>query len=119
MLLHNVLLLTVNKNYEPGGDLYEAVRFAWRVDKAKAEAVDYVLPVYYGTIMGAFKVTDWLPATHKYFPKRTNTSKSNRFGFVARESHPNVWDYYCGMQVPSWIKRTQNPVRYVEIEEID
>lgn len=115
MILHSVVFLTINKNY-PDMDLYGATRFAWKVNKEKAESMDYVLPVYFGMIMGAFKVHEWLLATREHFPDRTDAEHSDRFGFVGRKAHPNVWKYYQGMSAPDDVGKSQNPVRYMKID---
>jgi uncharacterized protein len=51
---HNVILINVNRSSEDQ-ELYDAVRYAWKISPAKARKFDYVLAVRRGMIIGVFK----------------------------------------------------------------
>ena len=49
------------------GDVYEAVRFAWRVDVNRVRKYGLVLPHDRDTVLGAFRPRKWLPACSTAF----------------------------------------------------
>lgn len=59
---HRVILISVNRTAEEHS-VYEAVRYAWKLDPKKAERADVVLAVFQGLIIGAFVADQWLPAS--------------------------------------------------------
>ena len=61
---HNLILINVNRSSDDQ-ELYDAVRYAWKISPAKARKFDYVLAVRRGLIIGVFKPRDWLPATYE------------------------------------------------------
>ena len=89
MILHNVLMVKVNQNYKPNErNLYEATRHAWPVRKDRAEKLDYVLAVYYGKIVGAFRATRW------------TIIDDGDCEFDGVRAHPNVWNHYLDLDSP-------------------
>ena len=122
---HKAVLFIVNRNYkhavllndENYHALYEAVRFAWRVDKSRVEKAEYVLAVYHGNIIGAFVADEWLVATEENFPGRKVVSEpkpKRRYGFVGHNAPPEIQDLYVGMPVPDRMRTpgAANPVKY-------
>lgn len=109
---HKAVLLNVNQNYKKGRDLYEAVRFAWRVSKSRVEKAEIALATYRGRIIGAFEDLEWLEANCKNFPGRKTTP--GRYGFVGREASQEIQNLYAGMSVPDSLRKrgASNPVRY-------
>jgi hypothetical protein len=112
---HRVLLINVNKSSEDL-DLYDAVRFAWKISPSKARACDYVLAVRRGLIIGVFKADEWLPATTQNFPSfPTFPNACKRFGFNGCEAPSDVKALYLQRRVPDGYRRrgASNPIRYV------
>ena len=72
------LLISVNRSAAER-DLYEATRYAWKINPAKARQADVVLATLQGLIVGAFVATDRLPATAEHFPGREEVP--GRWGF--------------------------------------
>jgi hypothetical protein len=65
---HNLILINVNRSSEER-DLYDAVRYAWKISPRKARNADYVLAVRKGMIVRAYVIDGgWLPATPENFP---------------------------------------------------
>src|SRR3979411_768797 len=53
----------VNRSAAEKDSVYEAVRYAWKLDPRKAAKAEIVLAVLQGLIIGAFVAGQWLPAT--------------------------------------------------------
>lgn len=103
-----VLMLKIGSS----DSVYEAVHFAWRVSKRKAEQADYVLAVCKGLIVGVFVAEKWLPATAEHFPG--HDPAEGRFGFYGRAADDAIQKRYDRKRVPDAFRngRSSNPVRY-------
>ena len=108
---HSVVLINVNRTAAERS-LYDATRFAWKLDRSRAERSDYVLAVLQGLIVGAFVADAWLPATEEYFPGRE--PMAGRFGFVGRAAPLEIAATYVGKRVPSDFRKrgASNPIKY-------
>ena len=119
----DLLLINVNKSAGVRPTIYDAVRYAWRVDPTRAATVAYVLAEYHGTCVGAFVADEWLPATPENFPGLAadplagEAPREGRFGFVGREAPPDVLARYLGRRLDERQHGEQNPVRYRREEE--
>jgi uncharacterized protein len=92
--------------------LYEATRYAWRLDVSRARMADVILPVIQGIIVGAFTVDNWLAATVENFPDRESIPK--RYAFVGKEASDELLKRYKGKRVPDNYRRrgAAYPIRY-------
>ncbi|WP_179381271.1 LEM-3-like GIY-YIG domain-containing protein [Jannaschia marina] len=118
---HKLVLININHIEEPTDRdaIYEQVRFAWRINKERAEDADYVLAVVRGVVIGAFVAEKWLPATRENFGSRAAPPASempNRKGFVGQPAPDDIWDLYVGqngkrIEIEA-MKHIQNPIRY-------
>ncbi len=105
---HKALLLNVGRSaYEM--PLYEATRFAWGVNKSRAEQAEVILPTVKGLIIGAFVAKEWLTATTANFPGRPRLRK--RYGFNGKEAPKEIKALYVDKRVPKKY-RGQAPFRY-------
>ncbi len=59
---HKALLISVNRSAAETS-LYDATRFAWKINKSKAKQAEVILATLQGLIVGAFIADDWLDAT--------------------------------------------------------
>ncbi len=109
---HDVLLISVGRSTVEVS-LYEGTRFCWKVDRARAEQVELVLPVIGGIIVGAFVAEKWLPATPDNFPG--HEAVPGRHGFVGHEASPETQAFYVGRRVPERKRGARNPIRYVPV----
>jgi uncharacterized protein len=127
--LHNCLLICVtDESIQNRGSIYNAVRYAWRLNKNRAEAVDYVLAVKQGIIIGVFKPERWLDATAANFPDFPRVDKDNgRIGFKGRKigdietvgdieklHDSEILSIYLNKLAPSRKKGAATPVRYID-----
>ncbi len=109
---HKVLMITINRSIIDRS-IYDATRYAWRVDRSKAEKADYVLSVEKGIVVGVFKVHEWKTAIKEHFPEfSTHTDK--RSGFTGEDAEPEVLQKYMRKRIPSSFRRrgAVNPIKY-------
>lgn len=93
-------------------DLYQAVRYAWRISPERARLADFVLATSRGLIIGAFVADEWMEATEEHFPRLPTVE--GRWGFVGKNAPPEIQQQYVGKRVPSDYskKGASNPVKY-------
>lgn len=108
---HKALLISVNKSAAETS-LLEATRYAWRIDRRKAQQAEVVLATVRGLIRGAFVADEWLDATAENFRGRVDAP--GRLGFVGREAPADVQALYVGKRVPDEYRKrgASNPIRY-------
>lgn len=108
---HKALLISVNRTATETS-LYEATRYAWKINKSKAKQAEVILATLQGLIVGAFVADDWLEATAANFPGRDNVP--GRLGFVGREAPSDIAKLYVGKQVPDQFRKrgAANPIKY-------
>lgn len=109
---HRALLISINRSADERSSLYDATRFAWKIDPRKAAQAEVVLATQRGLIIEAFVADRWLPATSENFPEYTDVE--GRYGFVGQEAPPTLRDSYVGKRVPDEYRRrgAANPIRY-------
>ena len=95
--------------------VYEAVRFAWVVNKSRAERADYVLAVTDGICLGVFVAdSPWLEATKKNF-SALDHDIPGRYGFNGIEASAEVLIRFVNKRLPEDLQRKKgeaNPIRY-------
>lgn len=108
---HKLILININR-YEDDEELYDAVRYAWKISVSKAQQADYVLAVRRGIILDAFIVDEWLPANKKHFPDLPEVP--GRYGFRGRLAEEAIRDHYRMKRVPDEYRKrgSANPIRY-------
>lgn len=107
---HNALLVSV-KTSSDQRSIYNAARFAWRLDAAKVRKIEYVMAVKGGLIVGVFQPTAWLPATSSNFPE-FQEHIPERLGFVGVEAPVDVGRLYLNCRIPDHLKFSQAGIRY-------
>lgn len=111
---HKVLLISVNRSAVERS-LYDATRYAWKLDKRKAKQADVILATMQGVIVGAFIAHDWLEATAANFPGHAEGDGTpRRFGFVGKEAPDDIKRLYLGKRVPDEYRKrgAANPIKY-------
>lgn len=109
-----LILISIGSSYYKIS-LYDAVRFAWRVNVHRAQSINLVLANLRGLVVGAFRPTEWLPATAENFSDHPwGHSDPQRHGFVGQEAEQETLDYYVRKRVPAKYRRKgiQSPVLY-------
>ncbi len=108
---HKALLINVNRSALEVS-LYEATRYAWKINKPRATRAEVILATVQGVIRGAFVADEWLAAIPEHFPGRPAVPQ--RLGFVGREAPPEIAQLYVGKRVPDKYRKrgAVNPIRY-------
>jgi len=109
--IHKALIIYINKSVLEY-DLYEATRYAWRLNKEKAEKAEVILSVVQGIIKGVFIGEEWLEATKDNFPNRIDAP--GRYGFVGKEADEELKKLYLNKKLPEKFRKrgASNPIRY-------
>ncbi len=107
---HRAMLININRTASARRSVYEAVRWAWRINRQRAANAEVILTDLHGLIVGAFVAETWLPATVRNFPD-IPADVPGRWGFVGRDAPPEVVRLYLRRRVPDAM-RGQQPVRY-------
>lgn len=113
---HPMVAITINRSAEEK-PIYEAVRYAWKLDRCRAERAQFVLAVQNGLIVGVFKPSRWMDATPQNFPG-TIAPRDGRTGFVGEEAPDVIKQLYLRKRMPDELRRrgAANPVRYIAIK---
>jgi hypothetical protein len=111
---HKVIMITINKSrLESDCSIYDATRFAWRIDKKKAEQADLILSVEQGIIVGVFIATEWKKATRTKFPE-FNQYINGRYGFVGHDADDDMKQLYLRKRIPNEYRKkgAAYPIKY-------
>lgn len=109
---HKILLISINRTVTDR-NIYEAVRFAWKLDVERAQKAEYVLALEKGIIVGIFKPLQWHLARKQYFPEfEIHTNK--RYGFIGEEAENEIQKLYLRKRIPEEYRKrgASNPVKY-------
>jgi len=115
---HRALLVAVSRTASERS-LYDATRYAWRIDPKRAAKADVVLATIKGMVCGAFVAASWLEATPEHFPGLAGENGVlGRFGFVGTEAPAEVQQLYVGKRIPDEYRKrgAANPIRYTWTE---
>jgi hypothetical protein len=109
---HDLMLITVNRTVSERS-MYEATRFAWKVNPENARRAKYVLAVNRGLIVGAYERCNWMEATASNFPDHGDDP--GRWGFEGHDATYDIQRLYVGKRVPDEYRKpgAANPFRYV------
>jgi len=108
---HRAILISIN-NTATETTLYEATRYAWRIDASKAKKAEVILATRKGIIIAVFIANKWLAATSENFPGREEAP--GRYGFIGEEAPLDVSRLYIGKAVPEEYRKkgAANPIKY-------
>lgn len=108
---HKALLINVNRSATKD-ELYDATRFAWRLNPSKAAQAELILAVRSGLIVGAFIADRWLESTPENFPGFP--ASTGRWGFVGYEAPKELASLYLQKRIPAELRKrgASNPIRY-------
>ncbi len=112
--LHPVMEVLVGKTIRQA-DIYNAARFAWRVDIDRARQAEYILAVSNGLVRAVFKPEEWLKATPKNFSEfleEGDNSLSHRWGFRGQPASSDVQALYLNKRIRKRKPGEASPVRY-------
>lgn len=113
MFEHKAILINVNRSAAEKESVYEAVRYAWKLDPKKAAKAEIVLAVVQGLIIGVCVADEWLAATPANFP-HTSAERAGRWGFVGHEAPEQIARHYLRRRLPDEMRKrgAANPVKY-------
>lgn len=108
---HRAIIINVNRSATETS-LYEATRYAWKIDSKKAARAELVLAVRFGLIVAVFIAERWLAATTENFPGREPVH--GRFGFVGNEAPDTLRRLYIAKRLPDDFRKqgAANPIKY-------
>ncbi|MDO4225719.1 MAG: hypothetical protein Q4C75_07490 [Bergeyella zoohelcum] len=121
-LPHKLLLININRSVGQR-EVYDAVRFSWKINEQKAKQADYVLAVERGLVVGVFIADEWKLARKNHFPEligsdtEFNEGTNKRKGFIGREAPNEIQSLYLNKRIPKtfYPKGSANPIRYIGI----
>lgn len=108
---HRAVIINVNRSLSETS-LYEATRYAWKINARKASRAEIVVAVRFGIIVGVFVAEQWLPAIAENFPGHEPVP--GRFGFIGSEAHDKVRRLYIAKRLPDEFRKpgAANPIKY-------
>ena len=108
---HRAIIINVNRSATESS-LYEATRYAWKIDPKKANRAELIVAVRYGLIVGVFVADQWLPATIENFPGHEPVP--GRFGFIGSEGSDTLRRMYIAKRLPDEFRKqgAANPIKY-------
>ena len=114
-----LMLIFIGRYLHRTDDPYESVRCAWKLNVERAQGYRLVLAHANGIVVGAYRPSEWLPATQENFPNRFDedsinpeTGRPTRWGFIGEAAKPDVRSLYVGKRVPEQYRGKQNPIQY-------
>ncbi|MEW5288558.1 hypothetical protein ABW286_05100 [Erwinia papayae] len=118
---HKVLIISVNRS-SGDVDLYDAVRFSWRVSVERARKAEVILATVKGIVRGVYVADEWLNSTRENFPEilswdaddEFELTQKFRFGFRGRAAPPDIIRIYLGKKIPDELRKKGAicPVKY-------
>jgi hypothetical protein len=110
-LLHNVVIININRQYakvkNSNNAIYTATKESWVINKNRINELEYALSEFQGIIIGVFKI-------HKWYTVRTEDNKINRrWGFNGEDAPNEIKDLYLNKSIAHVKKKgAANPIRY-------
>lgn len=102
-IIHNILIININKTYKPGVSPYEATRKYWRLDINRAKKVDFVLSEYRGIIRAIYKPIKWF-----------RNIEYKRYYFEGIQvDEPGIEQRYLNKAYQGKKRGAANPIRYL------
>ena len=107
-----ILMIIINKSISQNS-IYDATRYAWKIDRKKAEKAKYILSVKQGIIVGVFKADEWKEATIENFPEFHEDNRG-RYAFNGKEAEEDIKQLYIMKRVPDEYRKkgAANPIKY-------
>jgi uncharacterized protein len=108
---HRAMLININLSAEETS-LYDATRYAWRINHKKAERAEIIMACRFGLIVAVFVAERWLPATADNFPGREPVP--GRYGFIGSDAPDKICKLYLRKRLPDEYRKpgAANPIKY-------
>ncbi|MDR7371079.1 LEM-3-like GIY-YIG domain-containing protein [Flavobacterium aquidurense] len=103
---HKIIMISINRSVNDK-DIYDAVRFAWKLDPNRAQKAEYVLAVEKGIIVGIFTAENW------YLAELTNQT-TKRYAFNGQQAPLDIQGLYLRKRIPEEYRKkgASNPIKY-------
>ncbi|MEK6746128.1 MAG: hypothetical protein AABY33_03765 [Pseudomonadota bacterium] len=110
---HKVLMINIGRSATEKESIYEAVRYAWKIDPKKARQAELVLAMQQGLVVGVFIAEKWLEATPENFMGR-EALLGMRWGFIGCEAAADIAKIYLRKRLPDSMRKrgAANPIKY-------
>ncbi len=110
---HKVLMINIGRSATEKESVYEAVRYAWKLDPKKARQAELVLGMQQGLVVGVFVAEKWLEATAENFIEREQLN-GVRWGFIGHEAASDTAKIYLRKRLPDTMRKrgAANPIKY-------
>jgi hypothetical protein len=107
---HKTIIININRTAAEKG-IYDAVRFAWKLDPKRAEKADLVVAVIQGLIVGVFISDRWMEATKQNFAGIAEDSPG-RWGFIGHAAPVHIAKLYLRKRLPDSMRKrgAANPI---------
>ncbi len=108
---HRAVIINVNRSANESS-LYDATRYAWRINPKRASRAEIIVAVRCGLIVAVFVADKWVPATVEHFPGRDPAP--DRHGFIGSEASDEIRRLYVGKRLPDEFRKpgAANPIKY-------
>lgn len=110
-LLHNVVIININRQYakvkNSNNAIYTATKESWVINKNRINELEYALSEFQGIIIGVFKIKNWYAAATE------NNKINRRWGFDGEDAPKEIKDIYLNKSIAHVKKKgAANPIRY-------
>ncbi len=111
---HSAIIINIGRLIKERDCVYDAVKYAWRINVNKARSSDVVLAVDRGIIIGVFIAERWMEATINNFPDE-KIEFPKRWGFSGYPAPAEITKLYLDHRIPDYLRKkgAANPIRYV------
>ena len=108
---HRAVIINVNRSATESS-LYDATRYAWKINPKKAIRAEIIVAVRFGLIVAVFVADQWLRATVEHFPGRDPVP--GRYGFIGSVASDKMRRQYVGKRLPDDFRKqgAANPIKY-------
>lgn len=119
---HKGILINCTNSYESGArdSLYQAVRFAWKIKKERAQEYLLVFARVGTQICDVFEVEKWLDATPENFLEfaeefdKSEDGLAGRIAFKGKLADFETRLAYIGKEIPKEYRSGMAPCRYID-----
>ncbi len=114
---YKILIIKINRSASSNMSTYDATRFAWVINKERAEKADYIVAVEKGIIIDVFVAKKWHKARRNYFPEFLSESTNypnKRHGFIGDKAEEEIRKLFLRKRLPEDYtkKGASNPIQY-------
>ena len=116
---HHLLCLSIGKAVTEGKEIYDAARYAWRLNVENARKAEFIVAHQNNKVIGVFRADEWLPADDPEFQGLSDSIDPARWGSIGPVVPSEILAMYFGKNMPeNFSKRgASNPVHFLTPED--